>query len=351
MIAAALHLSLLGVELRLAHPERWPWSLGAVVVGLVVGTAFLRRRRGLLLLTASGPLRDLVAPTASTSRWLLRRAASLLALALLSLALLRPQLGEKEVMVERRGIDLVVAVDASRSMLARDVLPSRLERAKLELASLIDGLRGDRVGIVVFAGEAFVQCPLTYDRGAAKLFLRAIDPGTMPSQGTAIGKALETAGALFQASEGVAKSRVVLLLSDGEDHSGSVERAAASLAEQGVRVYALGIGSEAGTPIPILDAEGRVQGYQKDRRGRTVVSRREDDQLERIAAKTGGRFFAASGGGLGVGEILGELSRLETTEREGRLALEWEEAYHLLALPGLILLVLGAGWTEGRRRG
>lgn len=350
MTFAALTLSLGDLELRLAHPERWPWLALALVAVVFVAWELGMRRRALARLSGSEELRRLVVPHLAPGRGIVRASLLVVGVALLGLALLRPQLGQREVAVKRRGIDLVVAVDASHSMQARDVLPSRLARAKLELSSFIDRLAGDRVGLVAFAGEAFVQCPLTHDYAAAKLFLRAIDPEAMPSQGTAIARALETAGAMFEAAEDGARSRVVLLLTDGEDHSGRLEAAVRSLAEKGIRVYALGVGTGAGSPIPILDAEGNVVSYRKDRVGRTVVSRLEEGQLRRIAEATGGRYVAASGSDLGMATIAEELDRLEKTEREGHLALRWDEVYHLLLAPALALLFLSALLPERRGR-
>lgn len=341
--------SLWGIEMRLADAGRWPWSLALMLALLAFVYGLARRERALRGLTASPALRRLLAPDASKTRRILRGVLALAAMSLIFVALLRPQVGQREVAVQRKGIDLVVAVDASRSMHARDVLPSRLARAKLELSSLIDRLQGDRVGLVAFAGESFVQCPLTHDYAAAKLFLRAIDPENMPSQGTAVASALRTAEAMFDAAEDGAKSRVVLLLTDGEDHSGQVEAAGRALAEKGIRVYALGVGSAAGSPIPILDAEGEVVAYRKDRQGRTVISRLEDAQLRFLAERTGGKYFPVDSGDLGMGAIHAELERLEKTEREGQLARQWDEAFAFFLAPGLLLLAL-ATWIPERRR-
>jgi Ca-activated chloride channel family protein len=331
-----------GIPLRLAEPERWPWLVGVAVVALAaVAWGAHRRRQAAARLSASAALREVVLEAGP--RWEGARAAlSVAGACLVALALLRPQVGERGVWVRERGIDLVVAVDASRSMTARDVLPSRLERARLELGTLFDRLGGDRVGLVAFAGDAFVQCPLTTDRGAAKLFLRAIDPEAMPSQGTAIARALEVSGAMLAAAEEGATSQVVLLLSDGEDHSGKVEAATARLKEQGVRVFTWGIGSPTGTPLPIVDARGQVVGYRKDRDGKTVLSRLDDRQLRAIAAATGGSYFPAVGSDLGVGRIVDALQGLEQTERDGRLATEWGEVFRWVALPGFLLLWTGA---------
>ncbi|HLV61563.1 MAG TPA: VWA domain-containing protein [Fredinandcohnia sp.] len=345
----AVAFSLLGIEMRLAEAGRWPWALAVVLALLAFLHGLARRERMLRDLTAVPALRARIVPGLAPGRGVLRGALALAALAAIFVALLRPQVGQREVTVKRRGIDIVVALDASRSMLARDVLPSRLARAKLELSQLVDRLQGDRIGIVVFAGEAFVQCPLTHDYAAAKLFLRAVDPEAMPSQGTAIAGALRAAEAMFDAAEDGARSRVVLLLTDGEDHSGRLDAAVRALADKGIRVYALGIGTAAGSPIPVLDASGEVVGYRKDRQGQMVISRLEDGQLRALAERTGGIYAAVSSGDLGMGAILAELRKLERTEREGQLALQWDEAFGIFLAPALLLLAL-ASWIPERRR-
>ncbi len=172
----------------------------------------------------------------------------------------------------------------------------------------------------------------------------------MPAQGTAVAEALQTAGQMLRAADRGAKTRAVLLLTDGEDHAGDVEAAAETLAEEGVRVFALGIGSKEGTPVPILDGEGRVEGYLRDRSGEPVVTRLEEAQLRRIAATTGGSYVAARGGDIGMGEVFAALEKLEKSEFESRIGMQYAEAWHWLGFPGFALLVLGALLPEGRRR-
>ncbi len=349
-VNAPLSFDILGIPAQLVRPDRWPLLLLVIAAGLLIAWSLVARRRTLARLASTERLREKVAPGASLGRPLARGAATVAGLLLIGLALLQPQLGERDGTVQRKGIDLVVAVDASRSMLARDVLPSRLERARLELSQLIDRLHGDRVGLVVFAGQAFVQCPLTSDYGAAKLFLRAIDPEAMPAQGTSVAGALETAAQMLRSADRGAKTKVVLLLTDGEDHQGDVDAAAEALSAEGVRVFALGIGSGEGTPVPILDGEGNVAGYLRDRAGNPVVSKLEEGQLRRIAELTSGTYVAARGSDLGMGEVFAELERLEKTEFESRHAMQWGEVWAWLGFPGFALLVLGALIPEGRRR-
>ena len=345
-----LAFDILGMPAQLARPDRWPLLVLVCVAALLVAWSLLRRRSALARLASTPRLLEKVAPGASLGGPLLRGALSVGGLLLLGLALLQPQLGKANEKVQRKGIDLVVAIDASRSMLARDVLPSRLERVRLELGGLIDRLSGDRIGFVTFAGQAFVQCPLTSDYGAAKLFLRAVDPDAMPAQGTALAQALQTAGQMLRSADRGAKTKVVLLLSDGEDHEGDVVAAAEALKEDGVRVFSLGVGSKEGTPVPILGPDGRVQSYLRDRSGQPVVSRLEEKQLREIAAITGGVYVPARGGDLGMGEVFAALDALEKSAFESHHAVKWGDVWAWLGFPGFALLVLGALVPEGRRR-
>jgi len=246
----------------------------------------------------------------------------------------------------------VVALDASKSMRARDVLPSRLERAKLELSTLLDELKGDRVAIVAFAGDAFVQCPLTSDYTAAKLFLRAIDPDQMQEGGTNIGAALATAERVLEGADRGAKDRVVVLLSDGEDLSGEVGDATDALKAAGIKVFAVGIGSATGEPIPVLDKQGERTGYLKDpTTGQTVLSRLDEAGLESIAQATGGEYFHRPGG-VAVPDVAARIDRLQKTELESRITVRYDERFQAFLLPGLafLLLAMGVG-SPWRRRG
>jgi Ca-activated chloride channel homolog len=260
-------------------------------------------------------------------------------LALLALALARPQCGTRTELARRSGVDLAIVLDASRSMLARDVAPDRLARAKLEVGALLDGLAGDRVGIIVFAGDAFVQCPLTSDYAAARLFLRAVGPDAVPHQGTALADALRGAREVLDAAERGARSKVVLVVSDGEDHGGGVEEAAQALADAGIRVFALAVGGRAGAPIPLLDPAGNVTGYKRDRRGETVVTRLDLAALQALAAKGNGAVFDVEAPGRGVDALRAELDRMDKTELDGRVTVTWEERYAIPAFGALLLLL------------
>jgi len=349
LVAAALQTTLLGFRLRIVDPV-WLWAapLGLAAGAVAAWRTWRRWRRARALLPDAR--RDQVLPGAGASQGVARGGLVGTALALLAIAAAGPQCGERTEIVKRSGIDLVVALDASTSMLARDVKPSRLERAKVEVTALLDRLRGDRVGLVVFAGEAFVQCPLTTDYSAAKLFLRAVDPAAMPQQGTGIAGALQEARRVLEGGARGGAGKAVLLITDGEDNQGDALEAAGELGEAGIHVYAVAVGSEEGEPIPLADPKGNVTGYKKDREGRTVLTRTDLAGLRELTSRAGGKVLGASGADLGVAAIVDELEKLQKGELESRLAVQYDDRYPYVAWPAFALLCAGAALGEGRLR-
>jgi Ca-activated chloride channel family protein len=345
---SAFRFSFLGYPLGLARPAYLLLGLLALALGLLaLLVAF--RRAGRIDALLGARLGGALTPGVNNLLGALQAALRAGALLLFSLALTQPQCGSRTELARRRGIDLVVALDASKSMLARDVAPDRLDRAKLELNALLDSLKGDRVGIVAFAGDAYVQSPLTSDYAAAKLFLKAVDPEQMQQGGTNIGAALLLAQNMLESADRGAKDRVVVLLSDGEDLSGEEMDAAEALKNAGIKVYAVGIGSDAGEPIPELGKSGEVQGYKKDASGNTVLSRLDRAGLEAVAQLTGGEFFYEPHG-VAVQEVAARIDRLQKSELESRLTVRWDERFQSLLVPGLVLLALGT-LLPSRRRG
>jgi Ca-activated chloride channel family protein len=345
----ALQMDWLGVPIRLLHPELLWLAAAAAVIGLLWALRAARRAK---------LLRRLIEPRAlpralsghSPTRTAIRGSALTLGLLLISVALAEPQCGTSTELTKRTGIDVVVALDASRSMLAEDIRPSRLERAKLELSDLLDRLKGDRVAIVVFAADAFVQCPLTTDYSAAKLFLHAIDVNSVPQQGTSLSQALLTSKQVLDDGGGVSRGRAVVLLTDGEDHEAGIGEALDQLNSEGIRVYPVGIGSTTGEPIPTFDDKGRFAGYKRDKLGQTVMTRLNEDALREIATKTGGRYFHSTSGDVGVPAVYEELERLDKAEFESHLTVQYAERFRDFAMPGLFLLLIGAGLTDRRRK-
>jgi Ca-activated chloride channel family protein len=346
---SAIQTTLLGFRVRIADPI-WLWLAPiALIAGAWAAAAALRRyRRAARSLPPAR--RESLLPGLGSSQGAVRAGSLGLGFALLLVAAAGPQCGERTEIVKRSGVDLVVALDASTSMLARDIKPSRLERAKIEVAALLDRLKGDRIGIVVFAGEAFVQCPLTTDYGAAKLFLRAVDPAAMPQQGTAIAEALMESKRVLEAGSRGGAGKAVLLLTDGEDFEGETADVAEQLAEAGIHVYAAPVGTEAGEPIPLMDAKGNITGYKKDHEGRTVLTRVDVGALQQIADKGAGKLLAGGAMGVGVSQLVAELDKLQKGELESRLQIHYDERYHAVAWPAFALLLFGAALGEGSWR-
>lgn len=284
--------------------------------------------------------------SAKIRRW--KYALVLLASAFVILALARPQWGKEMELVRREGLDIVVAIDVSASMLAADMPPSRLEKAKSETASLIDLLKGDRIGLVVFSGDAFVQCPLTLDYSAAKMFLSDIDYGSVPKPGTALGEAIRTAVGAFVQKE--RKHKVLLVITDGEDTQESDPMSAVEEARKaGVVIYTIGVGTPAGEPIPLRNAAGQAVGYKKDESGQVVMSRLDEATLQEAALKTGGKYYRATSGELELDKIFDDISKMERKELTGQFMTRWEERFGWLLAAAFALLGVEFLLSERRR--
>ena len=328
------------------------WLLTAVPLLLALVVYMQRRSR----LAWQKVTDEVVWPQAFAERSRVRTiVAQVLWLAGLSLALIavaRPQYGASTVKQTRRGLDLVVALDTSKSMLAKDLAPDRLSRAKLELSALLDQLQGDRVGLIAFAGDAFVQCPLTSDYGAAKVFLRALDTNTIPRGGTAIGSAINAADKLLgEARErGGAKSQILIVITDGEDHDESALPAAKALAEKGITIFTVGVGSAAGEPIPLNDDKGRFIGYMKDRQGNTVLTRLNEEILKQLADAGHGRYVASGGGTAGIEQLIPDLAGFEREEHEAKFKVVYTDRFQWALVPGIVLLMIGLFLPRRRRR-
>lgn len=333
-----------------------PWALLALLLvpAVLLGWWLDERRRRAKIARAGDPAlfeRLLDAGRGGGAGLRLARAILLsLALALVSVALARPQFGLRTELRKARGMDVVIALDLSRSMLARDVVPSRLERARIELSDLLDRLEGDRVGLVGFTSIALPLSPLTIDHAAVKLQLRSAEPDDMPRGGTSIADAVQAGLRMLEAAPESGGAKAIVVVTDGEEHEGDPEAAAQEAAEQGVEVHVVGVGSRTGEPIPLTDASGKVTGYLKDRRGQTVVTRLGESMLKKIAA-AGSGLVALPGeqGGLDLGPVrrhLGAQKKAELTDRVVRI---YEERYRWFLLPAAILLLLATLLRPSRR--
>jgi Ca-activated chloride channel family protein len=277
----------------------------------------------------------------------------LLAVAAGVLAAARPQWGTRLETVNRKGLDVVLAVDTSQSMAARDVAPDRLGQARHAAASLVDRLGGDRVALVTFAGQASLACPLTLDQEAVKILLDALDVEIVPVAGTALADALRVGTQAFGPAPpgGAMRGRALVLFTDGEDHEGGVEEMAKSLKTSGIALYAVGCGTQRGAPIPVSSGEGASE-YKKDAENRIVTTRLDESLLEKLALETGGNYFRATPAEMEVEEIAKSVSGMEASEAGTVLKTLYEERYQVplaVALAALVGEMLIADRKRRRR--
>ncbi|QPJ63841.1 MAG: VWA domain-containing protein [Candidatus Nitronauta litoralis] len=258
-------------------------------------------------------------------------------------ALAQPRWGFQWDQLHQRGADVIVAFDVSTSMLATDIKPNRLERAKRKVTDLIHMLNGDRIGLVAFAGTSFVQCPLTLDYEAAEIFLSALDVDLIPVQGTALGHAIRTSINAFSKKE--KKSKALILITDGEDHSGTAMMAAQEAREEGVKIFVIGIGSDDAVPIPDPSSGG---GFKKDAKGNVVMSRLNETLLRKIAEETGGSFVRSVTGDLDLEKIYEEeiKTRVEQKDLKSNRRRRWQEQFQWFIALGLVFLVVERGIRE-----
>jgi Ca-activated chloride channel family protein len=252
------------------------------------------------------------------------------------LALARPQLGSKLEKGQRKGLDLFICLDVSNSMLAQDIQPDRISRARNAVGKMIDELKNDRIGIVVFAGKAYVQLPITTDYSAAKLFLSYLNPGMVPTQGTAIGESIRLAMSSFDENK---HSKAIIVITDGENHEDDAIEAAKEAAAEGIKVYAVGMGLPEGAPIPVYSGEN-MTAYKKDNSGNTVITKLNDDLLQKLAVAGGGVYVRASNTQQSFDRIFKEISGMQQSEFEARIFSDYEDRFQYPLMTGIIFLLL-----------
>ena len=283
------------------------------------------------------------------SRERIKHVFFLLAMTFLIIALAGPKIGTEVREVKQRGVDMLIALDVSASMNAEDVRPSRLEKAKFEINRLIERLDGDRVGLIVFTGEAFLQSPMTLDYSALRLFLEIVSTDQMPSSATDFASALEVAEQTFSAIDSEEQenpststaARVLLIISDGEDHEQEYQDALKSLTDSQVSIYTLGIGTTAGTTIPLYEeGTGALVGYKRDRQGQVVTTALQRDALQKIASQGGGSYYQIDRGNSGIDAFLARVDELEQGEFSSQEYADFKDQYQWLAGVGLLLFLL-----------
>jgi Ca-activated chloride channel family protein len=282
-------------------------------------------------------------PQVSISRKNWKFALLMGAMASIFIALANPQLGSKIEKVQRKGIDMIIAVDISNSMLAEDIKPNRLSRAKRAISKLVDKLQGDRIGLIVFAGEAYTQLPITTDYSAAKMFLSSVSTDYISTQGTSIANAIELGRSTFkEMSEDVQagkRNRAIVIITDGEDQEEGAVEQAKDAAKEGIIIYTIGMGTEKGGPIPLYRG-GRMTGYKKDREGHTVITRLNQIELQKIASAGNGIFVRANNSKVGLNKILNEISRLDKTEIESQTFKDYESHFQIFAFLAILFLLI-----------
>ena len=256
------------------------------------------------------------------------------ALALLIVMLARPQFGTKINNEQRVGIETIIAMDISNSMLAEDIVPSRLDRSKMMVENLVDHFTNDKIGLIVFAGDAFVQLPITSDYVSAKMFLSSIDPSMMATQGTDIARAIDMAMHSFTQEEGIGKA--IIVITDGEDHEGGALEAAKAAKDAGMRVYVLGVGSTKGSPIPIPG----TGDYMKDNTGNTVMSALNEDMCRQVAQAGGGAYIHVENNSAAQDQLDNELDKLSKKETTSTVYSEFDEQFQAVAILALLLIIL-----------
>lgn len=332
--------------MRFADPNNFVLLLLVAALGLFIVYALARKKR-LLHKFGDLPLIMRNAPYISFARQGGKAGLLLIGLVFLTLALSRLQFGTHLESLKREGIDLIVALDVSNSMLARDMKPNRLDKAKQEIQGILERLRGDRIGLVAFAGEAFIQCPLTLDYTAAEFLLGAMDQNSVSIQGTSVGSAIKMAAQAFEQKE--RQHKVLLLLTDGEDHDQGAEAAAESARREGIKIYTVGIGNPAGEPIPIVDRNGNQVGFKKDRNGEVIITQLNEAILQKVALATGGKYYHATAGEMELDRIFSEIAEMEKKELEGTLVTRYDDRFQWPLLLALALIV-GEFFVSERRK-
>lgn len=332
--------------IRLENPQfLYLWIL--IPLFYLLHYFYIRAKRKKLKQFAEVKTQQIIIPDLSIGKQYFKFTLWNLALFFLILALANPQQGASIEKKERTGTDLMVCLDVSNSMLAEDLKPNRISRAKQSLTQLVNQLEGDRIGIVVFAGTSFVHLPITSDYTAAKTFIDVIDTKLIETQGTSIAESLEKAFSAFENQDETKRSRSIILISDGEDNEEGALDATKEIAKEGVVVNTIGLGQTEGTPIPIFDKYGRSE-YKKDGNGNIVLTKLNEVLLKEIAKEGNGVYIRANNTSIGLDNILARINKMEKNEYEAVAYKNYDSKFYIFALISLFFLVLE--WVVFERR-
>jgi Ca-activated chloride channel family protein len=292
-----------------------------------------RKRRALNRFGDSELVKRLI-PELSKIRPVFKVILQIIALSFAIIMLARPQFGSKLEEVKRKGVEVILALDVSNSMLAEDIQPTRLERAKQAISRLVENLDNDKIGLILFAGDAYTQIPVTTDYISAKMFLSTISPDMVAKQGTAIGSAIDLGIRSF--SPGTGRSKAMVIITDGENHEDDPVAKAKEAASAGIVIHTIGIGSTEGVPIP-KTSNGK-KDFMKDPDGNTVITKLDENILKEIAVAGNGRYVRANNSNIGLDEVYNEIKKLKTQELEGKMFTEYNDQFQIFA--GVVLLFL-----------
>tara|TARA_B100001142_G_scaffold263905_1_gene267337 strand:- start:491 stop:1522 length:1032 start_codon:yes stop_codon:yes gene_type:complete len=274
----------------------------------------------------------------------IKKTLFVLAITFLIVGLSNPQVGTKMEEVKREGVDLMIAIDLSYSMMAQDIKPNRLERAKQAISRLIDKLEGDRIGLVVFAGEAYVQLPITTDYSAAKLFLSTVNTSIIPTQGTKIGNAIDLCSKSFDKEN--AQSKAIIIITDGETHDEEAIESAKKAKEEGIYIHTLGMGLTKGGPIPIYNKYGSTSEFRKDREGNVIITKLNESMLEEIALAGEGTYIRANNSKSGLSSLFEEINKMEKKEIGTMIFTNYKDRFQIFIGISLVLLILNLFFLE-----
>ena len=322
--------------IRFAHPE-YLYILYALpfLIGLIIWQ--INGKRKVLKSLARIEAFSVLFGSKSIVKDYAKATLIVLAFACVVLGFANPQIGTRVEEVKQVGIDVYICLDVSASMMAEDLKPNRLEKAKKEISELIKKLQGDRIGLVVFAGGAYVQFPLTADYSAANLFLSTVDINSVPEPGTAIAAAVNLASDSFDKK--AATRKVIVVITDGEDHEGDLSPAIQSAKEKGIVIYSIGMGSPTGAPIPQLDGAGKQVGFKQDKDGNTVLTKLDEVTLKQLASESGGKYYLAMNTGNELDAIYKDLASMEKTEYGAKRVTDYEDKFYYFLIPALLLLI------------
>lgn len=308
-----------------------------VVIPIIILLYIISERRKKKLLSDFGDI-NLVSqlmPDRSTTRPVLKLVLLLIFIAFFVLGLAGPQFGTKLHETKRRGAEIIIALDVSNSMMATDIQPNRLVRAKQAIAHMVDRLKNDKIGLIVFAGEAYTQLPITNDYVSAKMFLSNVNTNMVSSQGTAIGAAINLASNSFTPDEKTGKA--IILITDGENHEDNAVTAAADAYKKGIIVHAIGIGSPQGAPIPVGSGQNN---FLKDANGNVVITKLDEELLQQVTAAGGGTYVRANNADIGLNTILGEVNKMTKSAYEAKIYSDYEDQFQWPMGVALLLLFI-----------